>query len=815
VATARAATASAGPGPAGRRQGLWRAAIFCVATAAALALVVLVARAELDRMREASVLERVASAAETLRYSLDAYVVQGLPLAQYSGFAERAAPLIAADPGLRGLALHAADGTRLAAAGAPLARLVPPSDHGVDTHATDGLPADATLRRAPERALWQLTLPLHDRFALRGQLAATVALDTVYAPGARLQAYGLAAALAAALVAGAAAAAVRRGREAILAGSFLLFATGTASVLAQAYADEVHRNAEASLRSLAERLTPIVRHDLSLADLRGLEALLDRHERAAPALAGLTIAVRDEGRVTAQGTAPALPADAGRDRALQLPVVAADSGVRVSGTVPVRVVWARVADSVEDLGVLLIACGVLGLTVFGVARTLEPGARAGARDAAAGALGAPGAPGARGLALAQLPFLLAVMAEYLSYSFLSPLLARTAEVSGLGAGVGGLLMTAYFAGFVLALVPGGRAAERRDPRRLAAAGALLAAAGLAAMAWAPAFWPVLGGRLAAGLGQGLLLASIQGYLLRCAGPAQRTRAGAVIVFGFNGGLIAGAALGGLALRALGPDGVFLAAAALAGLAAAGCLAAPHDGRRHAPPDPGNADTLAPRPRFAAIAQARAALRETLDLAGRAEVLRPLLLIGGPAKATLTGLVLFALPLMLTGHGVAADRVAHAIVLYALVVLAVSKLIAGPVDRSGLTAVSLVAGAVTAAVGVALLAGLAAAAAPDALTLLLGALFGVLLIGVGHGCINAPVMAYVAAAAAEAGRADTEALNAYRLLERVGHVLGPVAIGGAYHAWGAAGLVAVALATAGAGAAFALSGPSRRRGARPA
>jgi MFS family permease len=396
-------------------------------------------------------------------------------------------------------------------------------------------------------------------------------------------------------------------------------------------------------------------------------------------------------------------------------------------------------------------------------------------------------------------------------------LARTAAASGFADGVAGLLMTAYFAGFVIALVPAGRAAERRDPRRLAAAGAVLAAAGLAAMAWAPAFGPVLAGRLASGLGQGLLLASIQAYLLRSAGPEHRTQASAVIVFGFNGGLIAGTALGGLALRSIGPDGVFAAACALALAAAVGCLLVP----RTAPTgDAGAAraaagDSAIERPAVghAAIARVGAVLRETLALAGRAEVLRPLLLIGGPAKAALTGLVLFVLPLLLTGHGVAADRVAHAIVLYALVVLAVSKLIARPVDRGGLTSVSLVAGAFAGAAGVAVLAALAAATSPGAETLLLGATLGVLLVGIGHGCINAPVMAYVAARAAEAGRPDTEALNAYRLLERVGHVLGPIAIGGAYHAWGAGGLAAVAAATAGAGLVFALSGASRRPGTR--
>src|SRR3546814_6225043 len=73
-------------------------------------------------------------------------------------------------------------------------------------------------------------------------------------------------------------------------------------------------------------------------------------------------------------------------------------------------------------------------------------------------------------------------------------------------------------------------------------------AGLFLIALVPEFWALCVGRALGGAGQGTLLVAVQAYALSVVGPSQRTRAAAVQVLGYNGGLIVGTGLGGLLAR---------------------------------------------------------------------------------------------------------------------------------------------------------------------------------------------------------------------------------------------------------------------------
>ena len=54
--------------------------------------------------------------------------------------------------------------------------------------------------------------------------------------------------------------------------------------------------------------------------------------------------------------------------------------------------------------------------------------------------------------------------------------------------------------------------------------------------------------------------------------------------------------------------------------------------------------------------------------------------------------------------------------------------------------------------------------------------GVILVGIAHGCINAPIVTHVAHCEAAGRYGMANAAATYRLMERVGHVLGPVIVG---------------------------------------
>src|SRR5438046_5203877 len=74
-------------------------------------------------------------------------------------------------------------------------------------------------------------------------------------------------------------------------------------------------------------------------------------------------------------------------------------------------------------------------------------------------------------------------------------------------------------------------------------------------------------RALSGIGQGMLFIGIQAYILAVASAEKKTQGAAIIVFGFQGGMISGMAIGSLLVTHIHADGVFGISAAI-GLAAA-------------------------------------------------------------------------------------------------------------------------------------------------------------------------------------------------------------------------------------------------------
>ena len=152
-------------------------------------------------------------------------------------------------------------------------------------------------------------------------------------------------------------------------------------------------------------------------------------------------------------------------------------------------------------------------------------------------------------------------------------------------------------------------------------------------------------------------------------------------------------------------------------------------------------------------------------------LKSMLLIGVPAKAVLTGVLLFALPLLLTKHDFAREDIGQMTMVYAGAVILASSLVSTFVDRTRQTERVLVAGGVLTAVGLIIISavGFEAISGPKAHPILQTVILiiGVTIVGIAHGFINAPVVTHVAESkiASELGVANVA--STYRLVERVG------------------------------------------------
>ena len=174
-----------------------------------------------------------------------------------------------------------------------------------------------------------------------------------------------------------------------------------------------------------------------------------------------------------------------------------------------------------------------------------------------------------------------------------------------------------------------------------------------------------------------------------------------------------------------------------------------------------------------------------------EVLTAIALVGIPAKALLTGVIVFALPLLMAASGYRQEDIGQLLMLYAGGVVVANSYIPKLVDRTGQTANALVIGAVMSAVGLLCLslgglqtASLAKHAAIDVFMLIAG----VLLVGLAHGLINAPIISHIAnlPLAQQVGVGTLTAT--YRFLERLGHIAGPLVVGLMFALGGQSGMI---------------------------
>jgi predicted MFS family arabinose efflux permease len=229
-------------------------------------------------------------------------------------------------------------------------------------------------------------------------------------------------------------------------------------------------------------------------------------------------------------------------------------------------------------------------------------------------------------------------------------------------------------------------------------------------------------------------------------------------------MISGMAIGSLLVSEIGPTGVFAVGAALAAATIAYTLLL-------LPADKAEAsDTSSSRIQWS----------ETARLLRDPQFMQIILMIGMPAKAILTGVVLFAMPLLLHAMGFAKEDIGQITMIYAGCVIISSAIAGHYADRTQSSRKLLVWGALLTAIGL-LIISICAHPAIDASNLALVwktmlIVGGSAIIGWAHGLINAPIITHITDTeiAARVGQSQTAA--AYRLLERCGHMLGPIMVG---------------------------------------
>ena len=741
------------------------------AAAISFLLLVYVGFGEASRTFPKFLVEKMAAQAELLKIPLEAHLRAGLPYAQFPGFRQIADRLRESDPSLAAVVAADRIGTAVFASGE------------TDMAMAVGAPWPPRSMLVRQDGTWlQVWLPLNDRFEMVGalgiamrQAGIAVAIGQSFAPiaGAALVLAGLVGIIA--IVRGPA---VRSGEWPWLGMSYLvsfvLLSALVLGALVSIYSAGAQSKARALADSLAQRLEPVVAYGLRLEDFGGLDTLSHEYRRLDPDIG--TIAIVSHG-IVVQHTDPRLVGQAFRSAADSYIFARQVSGdLEVAVSVPTAVVRSAVLRSAKNFAALFVAVALLSALSLRVATAVSK-----PRSNLSGEFPAP----AGVLQVLTAVFFLSVFVESLSAGFLPQLMRASAATAGYGGASASLAFTVYFLGFLLVLVPGPHWATRYGERALIQFGALLACAGYLLIGLDETFGVLVAARALAGIGQGLLLAGTQSFVILRAPPQRRTQAAALIVFGFNGGMIAGTAIGSLLVNYIEPRGVFFVGAAVAAAVAltSAALLPSTPGQRSAGEG------------FSVVGQfARNSLRALRNL----HFLRTMFLVGLPSKAVLTGIVAFSLPLTLANLGYAPEDIGQLVMLYPGGVLLASGWVSRRVDAFGGGGRMLVIGMVLSGLGMMVVgAGGGAEEFAGATTALIAT--GVLLLGLSHGFINAPVITHVAQGDLAQAIGGAQAAGLYRILERAGHVAGPalagqmlLATGSGPAAIGVAGLAALVL-----------------------
>jgi predicted MFS family arabinose efflux permease len=763
-------------------------------TALSVLLLCYVAYGEARRTYPTFQVDRLAAQADLVGHSMDSFLVAGLPLEQFPGFLTVTKPMLDSDASI--VAVFVTDEQ-----GEIVFLNAQPGATGLEA-ANKLVFQPSSLQQAGQRRevtendrFYRVTLPLSNKFGLVGNLHVLMDRSVVTASiDARFSVVALLALLLmVGFTVGAYVASTRRSATHWMTALYGLTLVAVAALailsMVNLYSEGIEAKTSALTRSLGERLKAPFELGLGLGDLSGLDGALRQYKELNPDIAfvalttGGKVAIHtDPERVGADWQPPA-------DHFEYAVPLDGDGATVIRIGIPNSVVTSKLWRSAKNFVVLFLASGMLSLLFFDLTRTLARGPEAAADEARAEAPApaeksvgrsrrrrqaaetavapAPVAAVSRSsTSLLRLFYFLDVFIEGLSNSFLPLHFEKLAKSAGFDKSAVSPLVSVYFLAFLVVLLPAGKLAERRGTKPLLIGGGALVVLNLLLMAFVPDFRVMFLARALAGFGQGMLLIGVQSYFLDTAAGEKRTQGAAIIVFGYNGGVISGTAIGALLAAYMGVQGVFIVGTGAAMLLLWYAATFVPTVR---PAADQVADGHGPRDGF--FSSLFRAVRDP-------DFVKTAFLIGIPTKAIMTGVTVFALPLLLARQGYVQEDIGQILMLYALGVLASSSLVSRLVDGAWSTGRVLFVGGVGSGLGL-ILIGLAGwdvvvRGYPAGLTFVLIA--GILVLGVSHGCINAPIVTHVATTPAADALGPGAAASLYRVLERVGHVAGPAIVG---------------------------------------
>ena len=543
--------------------------------------------------------------------------------------------------------------------------------------------------------------------------------------------------------------------------TFVLVACVTTFTLVNLYTDGASAKGKALLTSLSGRLDDVTNYKIDFDQFVGIDRLFGDYRRLTPDISAIALIVDGTAKFHSDNRQVGLPWTAPQ-RSFEYSVdISEAKGFRstlITIALQKDVVYRQITDCIRNILALFVASALFAYFSMSVACCMQ--------EAREGKIRGQAMVLEFGIGLIKPLFFLATFIENLNYAFLPQYVQDAVKTEHLSLGLTSLPFIAFYLCFALSILPAERTARSFGPHKLILGGLLLVAMGLIVLAGQFGFVSIVLARALSGIGQGLVFIGVQFYVLDATSTESRTRGASVIVIGFQAGMMSGMAIGSLLVSQLGPQGVFGLGTMIALVTAIYTLLV--------------VPKLAAKNTNASGSQPQV-LRNIVLTLRDPQFLKTIWLIGLPAKAVLTGVILFALPLLLIKQGFRQEDVGQITMTYGAAVIAASAWVSARATwRRVSTGNILVMGALLSGAGLLLISTVGwkpngfdvSVVLPSVIVVVIG----VIIIGIGYGFINAPVITQVTESRISGRLGAGPVAATYRLLERAGHTTGPMIVG---------------------------------------
>ena len=537
--------------------------------------------------------------------------------------------------------------------------------------------------------------------------------------------------------------------------------------LVQIYNEGILAKSEALANSLARRLAAPLELGLHLDDLQGVDQAINNYKAKNPDISHIVLRDKDVTRIHTDPSRIGKHWNVPKNHHIVRRKISAkpDAVLWLDLIVltPKSIVYAKLWKSIKNFIILFFASVILSRLFLKLLSTLQW--RFAARHRTPVEIERIQDP------TLMFPFqTLAIFVEGLCLSFMPVYLGEILARSGAGLEQVSWIFFAYFAGFSVVLIPGGWYSERFGYRNLIVGGMGLAAAGLIGLPFAVDLLSLTCMRVISGVGQGMILIGAESYILRH--RKADTSGTSIIVLGYNMGMISGTALGALLVTYTNSETVIFIAAAIGfiNMFYAGWLVI--DTRQQ--PKAGGTVLKSPE-----SVKTQSRVRRMAVFLSNLDLVQTIMLIGIPTKAVFSGVILFALPLLLNDLGFSRDEIGQMLIFYAAGVLCTTYALDRVLTFLKRTTYALFLGAIGGAAGL-LLIGLAGSKFISELQMpILRSVMpatGIFMMGLFHGLIHAPIVSHVISLPVSKNLGRDFTSSTYRFLERSGHPLGPIIVG---------------------------------------